>query len=180
MMVDGNVTRFEKITTKDAEIVCYLRNKNNRFLSSQNNTTTSEQKNWIDKNLKNSDNYYFKIIEKESEKIVGTISLYDIKNYEAEFGRYICENPMNAIESEFLILKFAFENLGLNRIYCRTMKENVKVWNQHYKYGFQNANPLRVSPDDSDIFIVQEIFKDQYLKFDYKKIFKIIQTINKR
>ncbi|MBL7933732.1 MAG: hypothetical protein JNL60_17650, partial [Bacteroidia bacterium] len=100
-----------------------------------------------------------------------------VKNDKAEFGRYICQSPAQAIESEFLLLKYAFEVMNLKAVYCRTKRINERVWKQHYNFGF-----LDVGEELMEDFMlnVQEITKEQFLNFDYSKILKLITRIASR
>ena len=173
--ITGSATLLSEVTIEDSPRICELRNQNNKYLSSTKQITIVEQEQWITNNVKLNDNYYFKVIELNNMKIVGTISLYDIKDGAAEFGRYICNRTLQAVESELLILKFAFEIISLDRVYCRTVEENKSVWNQHYKYGFKDLKLEYF--EKKDVYLkVQELTKEDYFKFDYSKIRKIISV----
>jgi RimJ/RimL family protein N-acetyltransferase len=174
--INGILTAIVEITEQDAADIIQLRNNPeiNRFLSSQTTTTLEQQMAWIKQNRAKKDNIYFKIIDLKTKAFKGTISLYSIENDKAEFGRFIATNPIAAIESEFLLLKYGFEHLGLNEIYCCTVKENTKVWNQHTKFGF------KIVGEDFDSRIqqtrvIQSLQKSDYQTFDYDNLLKTIK-----
>jgi len=127
-------------------------------------------------NAARADNFYFKVSDKRSGNFCGTISLYIIKDKEAEFGRYICNSPLQAMESEFLLLQFGFKVLSLDTIYCRTVAENKSVWNQHYKYGFEDKG-TEVFGTQEMVLNIQEINKSKYESFDYSFVDKLIKRL---
>ncbi len=177
--IKGETTLLRTVAEKDAEAICTLRNNPsiNRFLSNSIEISVEDQINWIRQNkLKKKYDYYFGIIDVRDGKLIGTISLYDnnSNNECAEFGRYICLNPLQAIESELMILEFAFKKLNLKRVYCRTVESNAQVWRQHYKFGFVDIGEELLA---SRNFVIkkQELTKQQFEKFDYSGIMQIIK-----
>ena len=181
IIIDGLLTRLEEITEIDSEYICKLRNnpKNNQFLSASINISIENQKNWINLNKHKNNSLYFKIIEKRTDCSVGTISIYEINNSAAEFGRYICEKTIQAIEAEYMILKYGFDIIGLNRIFCRTDEKNRHVWTQHYKYGFKDFG-TEIVVDRNAVLRVQEIWKSEYKQFNYKPILSLLQKFAER
>ena len=176
----GLSTGLVKIGIEDSENICRLRNdpQNNKFLSSSNPISIKEQENWISKYLEQKNGYYFKIIDLNTYNLVGTISLYDVKIDSAEFGRYICTKSLQAIEAELLLLRFGFEIMSLNRIYCRTAEDNKLVWNQHYKFGFKDNG--REYLHQKDLFLkIQELTINEYNMFDNSKIENLITILSK-
>jgi RimJ/RimL family protein N-acetyltransferase len=167
----GLTTSLIEIDENDAAAIVLLRNNPtiNQFLSSQKEVSEQEQTAWILQNRAKNDNVYFKIVDKKTDLFKGTIALYSIENGAAEFGRFIATNPISAIESELLLLEFGFEHLFLGKIYCCTVKENAKVWQQHTKFGFQIVGE-DFDERISQIRVLQEIQNADYQSFDYSKI----------
>jgi len=179
--IEGYSTILKVIEESDSQLICDLRNNPNinKFLSNSTSITVLEQKEWLKNNLKANDGIYFKIIDKNKNNFVGTISLYNVNNSTAEFGRYICLSPIQAIEAELLILKYGFEIMKLKQIYCKTAEENTKVWKQHFKYGFKDTS--REYFKHKEMYLkVQEISYNDYINFDFTKINKLIATLNKQ
>ena len=171
--ITGLATILSEVTIEDSQAICELRNENNKYLSSADSISIVDQEHWITENLKCDDGFYFKIIDLKTMKLVGTISLYNLKDGSAEFGRYISNKTLQAVESELLILKFGFEVMKLDRIFCRTMENNKSVWNQHYKYGFKDLKSEYFKK--KEVYLkVQELTKENYFQYDYSKIKKII------
>ena len=178
MEISGIKTVLRTVELNDAEFICNLRNKstNNKYLSSNKIITLNEQLNWIQNHLNQIDGNYFIIEEKQNKKKVGTISIYNILNNNGEFGRYICESPQQSIEAEFLLIKHAFENLKLDFVYCKTIRENEKTHKQHLKYGF------KVSSEEYDInlkqtLVIQRINRLEYKEFNYDWIPNLLNKL---
>jgi len=175
-------TILEPVAEADAAGICELRNNPsvNKFLSNSNSVSVEEQVRWIKTNEAKKDGFYFKIVDKMAQKFTGTISLYNIDNKknEAEFGRYICTNSLQAIEAELLIIWFGFEVMRLQKIYCRTANDNKMVWNQHYKFGFADAG-FENFESKNLLLRKQELTKEQFDQFNYNSIQKLIERFAK-
>ncbi len=177
--IRGIKTILSEITEADAEDILMLRNDpaNNKFLF-QKPISSEEQVSWIKKNKEDLRARNFKVTNLKNE-FKGTISIYNIVANRGEFGRYIVTNPVNAIESEYLLLKYCFEDLGLDAVYCQTNLENKAVWGQHKKLGFREVEKKEVIVGSyaavTVIAIVQEISAEEFRNFDYSSIIKLIK-----
>ncbi|MEP7106911.1 MAG: GNAT family N-acetyltransferase [Ferruginibacter sp.] len=173
------MTQLEEVTIDDAKVICDLRNneRNNKYLSSSAPVSIGDQQSWIINNKAKQDGYYLKIIDLSNDECCGTISLYNISENKAEFGRYIATRSLQAIEAEYLLIKLGFEALNLKEIYCRTAIENTKVWQQHYKFGFRDIEEIMLK-EKALLLKVQEISADTYNSMDYSFINKIIERFN--
>lgn len=122
----------------DADFVIKLRteDKNRNQFINPISKDTNLQKEWIFRSLNSSHDYYFIIENLMTGKKEGTISIYNIKNNSAEWGRWVLLNgSLAAIESVNLIMKVAFDCLGLEELYSRTIINNKSVINFHNKIG---------------------------------------------
>ena len=141
----GQSLKLRMININDAEFIFKLRSnpKLNKYIHSGANTL-ADQIIWINKYLNRKDDYYFLIETIKERKPVGVISIYDIKDKKAEWGRWIIDEGTNyAIESVYLIYKVAFEIIKLDIIYCRTVKENKSVVSFHESCGIKKKNNLQ-------------------------------------
>lgn len=176
---EGIITKLMEINVDDAEEIVGLRNNPifNKFLF-QSPISIKQQQNWIESNKLRNDNFNFKIVDTD-EKFKGTISIYEIEEKRALFGRYICTNPVHAIEAEYLLLNFGFKHLQLDRIACHTNSRNSHVWKQHLKFGFRTLEVKNIMVGDPPRIpveaMIQEISAAQYYDFDYSAILKLIQ-----
>jgi RimJ/RimL family protein N-acetyltransferase len=170
----GKNTILRPVTESDAASIIEMRNNPsiNKFLSSSNPLSLEDQVSWLRRNLGAKDQHYFMILNK-FEIPVGTISIYNIKNGTGEFGRYVCTQAVQAVESERMILQVAFDMLNLQYLYCRTAESNASVWRQHLRFGFSDCGNEFDSDLNFDLH-VQGITKDAYKSFDYSKIDQLI------
>jgi RimJ/RimL family protein N-acetyltransferase len=179
-IVKGIQTTLVEVSESDAEDMINLRNdpKNNKYLY-QKHLTIEDQINWIRENKKKTDTVNFKVLNVQNE-FTGTISIYDIKNDRGEFGRYIVNNAINAVESEYLLLKFCFNELKLKTVYCQTNIENKKSWKLHLKLGFKPIETKKVLVGSApQIYVdayIQEINKAEFENFNYEKIFDLLRS----
>lgn len=178
LSIKGIKTTLTEIEESDAADIIKLRNDPayNKFLF-QKKITLAEQIDWIKKNKSRTDGKNFKVTNNDNE-FKGTISIYNIVNRRGEWGRYIVTNPVNAIEAEYLLLKICFEEMDLQAVYGQTNIENKSVWGQHFKLGFREIEtkevPVGSNGDVIVMAIIQEITADEFRKFNYAKIFKLI------
>lgn len=172
--IKGRNTILRQVMESDAAAIIEMRNNPsvNRFLSSSKPLSLNDQVTWLRNNLGSIDQHYFMILNNK-ELPIGTISIYNIKNGCGEFGRYICTQALQAVESERMILQFAFENLGLQYLYCRTAESNQSVWMQHLRFGFSDCGIEYDQNLNFDLHI-QGISKEAYERFDYSKIDQLI------
>lgn len=174
----GTLTLLRSVELKDAEFIADLRSHPQiyRYLSSESEISTAQQQSWLKAYLDSNDGFYFVIEDLNSGKKTGTISIYNLaeNRKKAEFGRYICTNTYNAIEAELLLIKFGFEVMGIDEIYCRTAQANEKVWKQHYKFGFTDLG-MELFPEKEMALKVQHITKASFDTFDYTHITNLIQ-----
>jgi RimJ/RimL family protein N-acetyltransferase len=175
-------TILEPVEINDAEFICELRNDPSiqKYLSNSNMVSIQDQVEWIKWNDDKKDGFYFKIIEKNTQLPVGTISIYNVDENEncAEFGRYICTHPVQAVEAELMILSLGFNMMRLRMIYCRTVVDNKSVWNQHYKFGFCDVGFENFEAKNL-LLKRQELTKSQFTDFDYSKIINTIKRFEK-
>lgn len=102
--------------------------------------TEEEHNNWLETKVKTHLVYQF-IITADSKKI-GSVYLQHIdkKNMKAEFGIFIGETLSQGKgygkTATELLLKFAFEELKLNKVYLRVLAENERAIRCYEKSGF--------------------------------------------
>ncbi len=173
-MLKGNKTLLFRVKEEDANDIIKLRNNPliSKYLSGDKEITLEDQINWIRNNNTILNDYYWKICNTNNE-FCGTISLYNNNDGKAEFGRYICNHPIQAVEAELLVIRFAFQVCSLDEIFCRTVIENVKVWKQHYSFGFKDAGQENFRAKNF-ILKLQVLTREIFNQFDYSKIDKLI------
>lgn len=90
------------------------------------------QINWLNNYFEREGDYYFIVENLFTKEKEGLISIYDVNGDIAEWGRWVFKRgSLGALESVNLIYKVAFEKLGLNELYTRTVEDNTTVVNFH-------------------------------------------------
>lgn len=129
---------LRRANESDAEFVLHLRaaeTERTKYLNSvpQN---VELQRRWISRASQSTDDFYFVIENTFSGKPEGLIGLYGVTESNAEWGRWILKPESTAaVESVYLIAKFAFKTLGLNSIFSRTLAENTQALKFHDSMG---------------------------------------------
>lgn len=99
------------------------------------------QESWIEAQRARAGDHYF-VIETLAGRWEGVIGLYGISGASAEWGRWILRRgSLAASASVLLLLRFGFDELGLGRVYCRTMAQNSAVISFHDSCAYTNRSP---------------------------------------
>lgn len=118
----------------DPELGAYLHRTSGRI---------EDQEAWLAAYFDRAGDYYFIVEEAESGQAVGTIGLYDSDGRAAEWGRWLIrKDAPAAVESALLIYRAAFDALGLEAVFCRTVAENAKVVSFHDSSGAERVGVL--------------------------------------
>ena len=142
----GPAFRLRPITDADAPLVLELRSdaKRNRYLHPIS-PRLDDQLAWFARYYERPGEYYFVVERRDSGAAEGVISLYDVdlKAGCGEWGRWILRpGSLAAVESAWLIYRSAFEQLGLKRVFCRTVADNVSVISFHDSCGITEKRLL--------------------------------------
>lgn len=169
----GSFIRLRLVCESDAEFIIKVRTngENSKFINATSEDL-SLQRRWIANEKLDKSSFYF-IIESIAGENIGTISLYNISDNQGEFGRWICDgNAIESLESAYLIHKFAFEYLGLDLVYTRTLSKNKKVVSFHRSFGATISNEAVYEPE-----FEQEIIKGTVDKNVFDSISHRVETI---
>jgi RimJ/RimL family protein N-acetyltransferase len=139
LILAGPAFRLRPITDADALLVLELRSdtRRNHYLHPIP-PHLDEQLAWFARYYERPGDYYFVVERQDSGAAEGVISLYDVapQGDYGEWGRWILRpGSLAAVESAWLIYRCAFEQLGLKRVFCRTVAENVLVISFHDSCG---------------------------------------------
>lgn len=123
---EGFGFRLRPVKRSDAGEILRLRTDPTlgRFLNPTSGGV-EDQEHWIETQRARSGDYYF-AIETLNGRWEGLVGLYGIEDANGEWGRWILRRgSLAAAASVLLVLRFGFDELGLGRIYCRTLARNV-------------------------------------------------------
>jgi len=146
LTVAGPAFRLRPIGDGDAALVLELRNNPqlNRFLHATSSSLAAQLA-WLAQYYERPGDYYF-VVERQQDGLPeGVISLYDIDaaGHAGEWGRWILRpGSLAAVESAWLIYRCAFEQLGLDEVYCRTVADNASVVSFHDSCGIAQRTRL--------------------------------------
>ena len=142
--VPGHAFRLRPVVEHDADFIVDLRRRAGRFLN-RGAASKAEQLAWLAEYFERTGDFYFVVESTSDARREGLLGLYglDARNRTAEWGRWILEPTSSAaVESALLIYCCAFERLGLERVWCRTLVENRQVIAFHESCGLARAAEL--------------------------------------
>ena len=105
--------------------------------------TRDDHLNWFHNRVQTGEVAQFMIIDEETEQEVGSVYLRDIdrQNQKCEYGIFIgedsCRGKGIGSVAARLALGYAFETLGLNRVFLRVFAENLRAQKSYENAGFR-------------------------------------------
>ncbi len=144
VVLKGKKITLKSITYDDCED--FIGWRNSAFIKKhfiyRKDITLEEQRDWIKNKVETGLVFQFIIWDNKDNKKIGCVYLQNIDSNkkEAEFGILIGEEEYvgggRGTESAILINNFAFEQLGLERVYLRVLKSNERARKSYAKAGF--------------------------------------------
>lgn len=138
IVMEGFAYRIRPIKLSDASFIVETRledKERNRFIHTISSDVTVQEQ-WLEKYFERNDDYYFVIENRLTAEREGLIGFYDVKNGKAEWGRWVLKkDSLAAVESVYLLYRAAFEKVGLEELYCRTLELNEAVVSFHASIG---------------------------------------------
>jgi RimJ/RimL family protein N-acetyltransferase len=133
--LEGDAYAIRPVTTMDAPFILELRTDpdRSRYLHPVEDSLGAQTA-WIAAYLERPDDYYFVVERLRDSRPEGTVGLYNLDHVDrrAEWGRWVLRrDSLAAIESALLVYRLAFNHLGLEEVYCRTVAANRHVVNFH-------------------------------------------------
>ena len=137
-MILGKNIDLRPVEIEDAEFILSLRlnPELNQYLSQVENDLI-KQKEWIKTHRLYSRDFYF-IIQNKAQKPVGTIRVYDIQGNVFCWGSWIVipeARKYASLESVFLLYRFVFFGLGLDKTNFDVRKNNKKAVSFYLRFG---------------------------------------------
>jgi len=144
----GRMVKLREVSFDDIDDIIAWRNdpELGRYLNAFEKLTHQTQYDYLTRYFERLDEYYFVAETVRTKQKVGTISIYHIDSREnqAEFGRLIIPEPFRILASEvaFLGLRFAFEVLGLDKVFGLAVEENERAVKFDLSLGFERIRTL--------------------------------------
>lgn len=150
MLKDNNIY-LRKIEEKDLNLKVKWVNdeKINETLLFDYPVSLSETKEWYKKTFFNRSRWDFVIIERNTDKVIGMTGLINInlRHKNAQFfitiGEIEAQGKGYGRGAIFLVLEYAFLELGLEKIYLLTLSNNIKARKLYESVGFKQEALLK-------------------------------------
>jgi RimJ/RimL family protein N-acetyltransferase len=107
------------------------------------------EREWIEKQGKEPGDYHFGVARRDADVLIGTVGLFGATHHARKAGLGICIGPIDAQNHGFgteavqLALRFAFEELNLNRVELSVFDFNERAQHVYGKAGFVLEGRLR-------------------------------------
>lgn len=159
-MIDGEIINLRLVKEEDADFILRLRNDKelSKFIS-PTNISLEEQIEWIKryKIRKNKNEEFYFIVENKENVACGTVRIYniDFEMKEGTWGSFILDKirPDGASNEVIkLSLKFAFEELKLEKLCLDVRKENYKAIHIYEKNDF-----VKIREDEENYYYLRKL-----------------------
>ncbi len=143
--LEGQAFGLRPVTLEDAGAIVDLRSApgQSRYIHAVS-PDVRQQVAWLERYFARTDDYYFIIENLHDGSFEGTIAVYDIASHQGEWGRWVLRpGSMAAPESALLVYRAAFEAIGLEEVYCRTVAANEGVVSFHDSSGLRRTGVLQ-------------------------------------
>ena len=134
---------FKNATEMDAKFILSLRvdKVKSRFLSKTHDDLPAQTE-WLKNYSNRSVGEAYFIIFKNNQIPIGTVRIYDQDFESFSWGSWILSEsaPLTAgIESALMVYRFGIDVLGFKSAHFEVLKENVRVWEFHERFGAQRV-----------------------------------------
>jgi len=145
-VAEGYGFRLRPVGVDDASYVVELRSDLERakYLHRISSDVRDEER-WLGAYLDRAGDYYFIVERTRDLRPEGTVGLYDVNELvgSMEWGRWVLRRgSLAAAASALHIYRIAFEVLGANRVYCRTLAANTPVLSFHDTCGLARTGVI--------------------------------------
>ena len=147
---------IRRMSLEDTDDIVRWRNSEGvkKYFIYQNEFTREGHIHWYYTKIKTGEAVQFIIVEKTTEKAIGSVYLRDVdlNNKKAEYGIFIGEESVRGkgygTTAAKLILEYAFKEMGLHRIYLRVYADNERAIASYKRAGFLLEGILK-----DDVFV---------------------------
>jgi RimJ/RimL family protein N-acetyltransferase len=124
---DGPAFRLRPVADDDAAYIVDLRARGGPYIN-RGTTTVAEQRDWLARYFAREGDFSFVVEARRNPRREGLVGIYDVRDGVAEWGRFVLEpGSFAAVETALLVYDVAFDDLALDRVYCRTLAANARV-----------------------------------------------------
>lgn len=149
-LITGENIVLRRMTYDDTDRIIAWRNQESvrKNFIYQADFTKESHENWIRNYVEPGKAVQMIILEKESGCPIGSVYLRDIDydNRKAEYGIFIGEETARGkgygTEAAKLMVRYAFDELKLHKVFLRVLKENIGAQKSYEKAGFRKEAEL--------------------------------------
>jgi RimJ/RimL family protein N-acetyltransferase len=177
-----------ELTEDDTDFIISLRTNQNLNALSGKSLSPEEHLSWLKNYYQKDNDFYWVVRDIKSNKRIGTAALFDIDNRsrKAESGRTIILEDYRFLTFDVFLtrMKFAFDNLNLNKVYAKVRLSEQKILNFDKKLGYKVDGILREDWWDGEKFIdfyLISMLKSEFNKYRldlYPKYLKILKSFS--
>lgn len=150
-IIEGEKMYLRLMTPEDTDLIVKWRNTDNvrRYFIYQEEFTEEGHLNWIKTMIDTGKAIQFIIVEKQSDKPIGSVYFRDIskQHQRAEYGIFIGEQDIigkgYGTEAACLAVKYGFYILHLHKIMLRVFADNERAIRSYEKAGFVREGYLK-------------------------------------
>lgn len=188
-MIAGRLVYLRALDRDDIVQVAKWRNSPNVYnhLVEREPISISRQIRWFEE-LSDRTTVRWYVICTHADQAIGVVSLdpIDWRNRHAEWAFYIGETSYrgrgHGVEAEFLLLKHAFSQLNLERLYCKVLADQQDVISLHRRFNFRHEGTLRshvYCEGEYRDLIIMGIMREEFLAV-MNEIDSVIQQVSHR
>lgn len=158
LTLDGYAFRLRPVREEDTDFILGVRTdpRLNRFIHPTSSDPAAHLS-WLAAYYERPGDLYFIVERRDTGEPEGTVSLYGIdeRSRTAEWGRWLMRSgSLGAVESAWLVYRMAFEQLSLDKVFSRTIRDNERVISFHDSSGCARRDIIRVGDEE---FIEHEL-----------------------
>lgn len=185
--LDGLNIKLKCLDESDTDFIVDIRSDNNLNALSGNRITREIHRKWLADYLEKDDDIYWVAIEKSYGERIGTTSLFniDFRAHKAEAGRTVVRVNYRQFAFEMFYLKaqYAFDVIGLNKLYGKVRDSQPHILHYNLKIGFQIEGFLRQDFWDGTQYVSYHLIsmlKDEfYGNIDnYRKYLRLLMDLS--
>jgi len=135
-------TALRPLTAADGPRVLAWRNSDAvaPYMYGDHLISSAEHQHWLAQALSQEDRRFWIVLLDEAPVGLANLVRIDRDNLRCDWAYYLAEASTRGrgvgAQVEYLTLRFVFEVLGLNKLWCEVLFENTSVWSLHESFGF--------------------------------------------
>ncbi len=187
--IEGKLISLRCIDESDAEFIVKIRQDKDLNALSAGQISLEKHRQWYEHYLQKTDDIYWVVLDKATGLRIGTGALFDIdfNSKKAENGRTIIlqEYRHCLFELFYLRAQYAFNDLGLNKMYAKVREHEKELLRLDLKLGYKVDGLMREDFWDGKRYVslhIISILKSEFMANlpKYERYLKAVNQIAKK